>query len=90
MLHHAWNNRGALLSIASKIAPMVLAENQYAKDPDHNAIKANYLESLEHVLSGLRDLAAQNSTFDVQLFRQHILDERNRVRSYPGRIIPIP
>ena len=44
---------------------MVLAENQYAKDPDPNAIKANYLESLEHVLSGLRDLAAQNSTFDV-------------------------
>jgi hypothetical protein len=65
MLHHAWNNRGALLSIASRVAPMVLAENQSARDATPNAIKANYLESLEHVLAGLYDLAEQNPTFDV-------------------------
>jgi hypothetical protein len=69
---------------------MILAENIISADAEPNAIKANYLDSLEHVLSGLRDLAAQNPTFDVQLFRQHILDERNRVRAFPGRIIPIP
>jgi len=65
MLHHAWNNRGALLSIASRVAPLVLAENQGARDATPNAIKANYLESLEHVLAGLYDLAEQNPTFDV-------------------------
>lgn len=64
MLHAAWDNRGAILSIASRLAPALLAEgNGAAADP--HAIKSNYLESLEHVLEGLRDLAAQNPGFDV-------------------------
>jgi len=34
MLHSAWNNRGTIMSIASHVAPLLLAENNVAKDSD--------------------------------------------------------
>lgn len=57
MLHSAWNNRGAIMSIASRVAPLMLAENNVAKDPEQPyAIKANYLYELEMTLKTLQAL----------------------------------
>lgn len=53
MLHTAWDNRGTILSIASRVAPMLLADSVGTANAEPSAIKANYLESLEHVLQGL-------------------------------------
>ena len=48
MLHSAWNNRGTIGAIVSRIAPMILADRMDAKDPDQPyAIKANYLYELD-------------------------------------------
>lgn len=45
------------MSIASRVAPLMLAENNVAKDPEQPyAIKANYLYELEMTLKTLQAL----------------------------------
>jgi len=56
------------MSIASRVAPMLLAENSAATDSQPYAVKANYLYELELTLKTLEALQRQNQGLDLKLF----------------------
>jgi len=54
LLSKAWDNRDAIASVAAKVAPMFLMdEDDEDGDPQEYTVKANYVRSLTTVLEGL-------------------------------------
>jgi len=66
---------------------LLLAEG--AEEEEEVAIKANYLQSLSDACTALSALNLQNPYLDISALEKQLINERERTRTYPGRLIPI-
>ena len=74
------------MTTARQLAPLFMAEKE---EPIHQTVKANYLQSLNDASAALSALQLQNPFLPIESLTQSIQDEREKVRSYPDRLIPL-
>ncbi len=84
----AWRNRSAIMTAAQSLAPMLLLE-EGDDESREIAIKANYVDKLSDACVALQALTLQNPFLDVKPLEDILITEREKVRKYPGRLIPL-
>lgn len=53
------------------------------------AVKANYMQSLTDACNSLEALKLQNPYLDIDSLETILIEQREKVRKYPGRLVPV-